>query len=61
MVHHRTIKIHTTPHYKPSQLTETPTKQTIIPPEEAILAQTLALLPTLLIFGRTPKCFDKAV
>ena len=63
------IKLSTTepPHYmsyhtyKLSQFTETPTKQTMIAAEEAVLTQTLALLPTLLIFGRTPKCFDTAV
>ena len=47
--------------YKLSQFTETPTKQTMIAAEEAVLTQTLALLPPLLIFGRTPKCFDTAV
>ena len=26
--------------------------------EEAVLTQTLALLPPPLIFGRIPKCFD---
>ena len=61
MVHHRTTTLHVIPHYKPSQFTETPTKQTMIAAEEAVLTQTLALLPTLLIFGRTPKCFDTAV
>ena len=29
--------------------------------EEAVLTQTLALLPLPLIFGRIPKCFDTAV
>ena len=29
--------------------------------EEAVLTQTLALLPPLLIFERSPKCFDTAV
>ena len=29
--------------------------------EEAVLTQTLPLLPPPLIFGRIPKCFDTAV
>ena len=29
--------------------------------EEAVLTQTLALLPPPLILGRIPKCFDTAV
>ena len=29
--------------------------------EEAVLTQTLALLPPFLIFGRIPQCFDTAV
>ena len=61
MVRHRTTTLHATPHYKPSQFTETPTKHKMIAAEEAVLTQTLALLRTLLIFGRTPKCFDTAV
>ena len=40
---------------------KTPTKQTMIAAEKAILTQALALLPPLLMFGRTPKCFDTAV
>ena len=60
MVHHRTTTSRVTPHYKPSQFTETPTKQTMIAAEETVLTQTLALLPTLLIFRRT-KSFDTAV
>ena len=61
MVHHRTTTLRVLPHYKPSQLTNTPIKQTLIAAEEAVLTQTLTLLPPLLIFGRTPKCFDKVV
>ena len=57
MVHHRTTALPVSPHCKLLQFIETPTKQT----EEALLTQTLALLPPLLIFGRTPKCFDTAV
>ena len=29
--------------------------------EEAVLTKTLALLPSPLIFGRIPKCFDTVV
>ena len=61
MVHHRTTILHVIPHYKPSQFTETPTKQTMIAAEEAVLTQTLALLPPPLKLGRTPECFDTAV
>ena len=56
-----TTTLHATPHYKPSQFTEAPAKQTMIAAEKTVLTETLALLPTLLIFGRTPKCFDTAV
>ena len=42
---------------KPLQFIETPTKQT----EEAVLTQTLDLLPPLLTFGRAPKYFDTGV
>ena len=61
MVHHRTTTLHVIPHYKPSQFTKTRTRQTMIAVEETALTQTLALLPPLLIFGRTTKCFDSAV
>ena len=61
MVHHRTTTLHVIPHYKPSQFTETPTKETMIAAEEAVLTQILALLPPVLRFGRTPKFFDTAV
>ena len=44
--------------YKLSQFTETPTKQTMIAVEEAVLTEALALLPLLIIFRRIPKCFD---
>ena len=40
--------------YKLSQFTETPTKQTMIAAEEAVLTKALALLPPLLIFIRIP-------
>ena len=61
MVHHRATTLHVIPHYKPSQFTETRTNQTMIAVEEAVLTQTLALLSPLVIFRRTPKCFDTAV
>ena len=61
MVHHRTTTLHVIPHYKPLQFKETPTMETMTAAEETVLTQTLALLPPLLIFGRTPKCFDTAV
>ena len=61
MFHHRTTALHVIPHYKPSQFTETPTKQTVIAVEEAVLTKALELLLHLLIFGRTPKCFDTVV
>ena len=51
--------IHTSHYtYKLSQLTETPTKQTMIAAEEAVLTKALALLSPLQIFRRIPKCFD---
>ena len=61
MVHHRTTTLHVTPHYKPSQFTETPTKQAMTAAEEAVLTKILALLPNLPIFGRNSKCFHAAV
>ena len=61
MVHHRTNTLHVIPHYKPSQFTETPTKQTMIAAEEDLLTLTLALLPPALISRGIPKCFDTAV
>ena len=61
MVYYKTTTLHVIPHYKPSQFTETPTKQAMIAAEEAVLTQTAALLPPLVIFGRTPECFDTAV
>ena len=60
MVHHRTTTLHVIRKYKPSQFRETPTKQTMIAVEEAVLTKTLALLPPLVIFERRPKCFDAA-
>ena len=60
MIHHRTTTLHVIPHYKPSQFTDTPIKQTMIAAEEAVLTEILALLPPLLILERTPKCFDTA-
>ena len=55
------MTLHVIPYYKKSQFTKVPIKQTIIAAEEDLLTQTLALLPPLLIFRRTPKCFDTAV
>ena len=61
MFHHRTTALHVVPHYKPSQFTETPTMQTVTAAEEAVLTKALASLSPLVIFGKTPKCFDTAV
>ena len=61
MVDYGTTTLHVTPHYKPSQFTEAPTKETMIDAEEALSIQTLASLPPLLTFGRTPKCVNTAV
>ena len=60
MIHHRTTTLQVILHYNPSQVTETSTKETMNASEESILTQTLALLPPLLIFGKT-KCFDTDV
>ena len=47
--------------YKLSQFIETPTKQTMITAEDAVLTKALTLLPPVLIYRRIPKCFDTAV
>ena len=47
--------------YKLSQLPETPTKEIMIAAEEAVLTEALALLSSLQIFRRIPKCFNTPV